>query len=100
MAWLQRMAMTAVSVGLLTIAGCAAPAGHPAVPPVRAEQVPPPPPTRTVVIWQPGHWKWTGADYAWEPGLWIERAGHGTLWQDGYWADGPLRPQWIAAHWL
>ncbi len=83
------------------LAGCAtAPAPHPAVPPLRSEEVPAPPRTRTVMIWQPGHWDWTGEAYAWAPGEWVERAAHGTLWQDGYWSVAAGNSVWVPAHWL
>ena len=73
---------------------------HPPVPPIRTEQVPAPPPSRTVMIWQPGHWEWSGAYYAWTPGEWVPREGHGTLWQDGYWQDNGATSVWVPAHWL
>ena len=75
-------------------------AAHPTVPPLRSEEVPAPPRTRSVVIWRPGHWDWTGEAYAWAPGEWVERAGHGTLWQDGYWSAAAGNPVWVPAHWL
>ena len=87
-------------IGALALAGCAGMPAHPPVPPVQAELVPKPPRTQTVVIWQPGHWDWTGKDYAWTPGLWVKRAGHGTLWQDGFWQDTAGRVEWVAPHWL
>ena len=80
--------------------GCVTIPSHPEVPPLLSEEVPAPPRTRTVVIWQPGHWDWTGQAYAWMPGEWVERAGHGTLWQDGYWSIATGNPVWVPAHWL
>ena len=90
------------AAGLLAslLAGCVTMASHPAVPPLQSEEVPAPPRTRTVVIWRPGHWDWTGAAYAWAPGEWVERAGHGTLWQDGYWGVAAGTSVWVPAHWL
>lgn len=83
------------------LAGCVpAPKPHPPIPPIRAEQVPVPPRSSVVLIWQPGHYDWTGSGYAWVPGEWVDRAGHGTLWQDGYWQDTPQTSAWIAGHWL
>ncbi len=82
------------------LAGCVTAPPHPAVPPLLSEEVPTPPLTRTVVIWQPGHWDWTGDTYAWMPGEWVERAGHGTLWQDGYWSIAAGNSVWVPAHWL
>ena len=33
-------------------------------------------------------------------GVWVERAGHGTLWQDGYWRPGPDGSVWVPGHWM
>lgn len=86
---------------LLLLAGCAAAyPTHPPVPPIRAEQVPTPPPSQAVLIWQPGHFDWNGVEYVWIPGEWVDRAGHGTLWQDGYWQQSAQTSQWIPAHWM
>ncbi|GAC1343174.1 MAG: hypothetical protein NVSMB18_18500 [Acetobacteraceae bacterium] len=87
--------------GLVAVQGCAvAPPGHPPVPPIPAEQVMSPPPSRTAQIWQPGHFDWTGAQYVWVPGAWVQRAGHGTLWQDGYWEPAAQGSVWVPAHWM
>jgi len=84
------------------LAGCvpAPPPPHPPIPPIRSEQVPVPPQSSAVLIWQPGHYDWNGASYLWVPGEWVDRARHGTLWQDGYWQDSPRSSVWIPAHWL
>jgi len=86
---------------LLLLAGCAAAyPTHPPVPPIRAEQVPTPPHSQVVLIWQPGHFDWNGVEYIWIPGEWVDRAGHGTLWQDGYWQQSAQTSQWLPAHWM
>ena len=86
---------------LFFLEGCAAfPPGHLPVPPIRAEQVPAPPNSNVVLIWQPGHYDWTGAAYVWVPGSWVDRAGHGTLWQDGYWRQTQRESVWVPAHWI
>ncbi len=72
-------------------------------PPARAELVPPPPQGAGNVVWQPGHWRYTGAagnpwdwkagEYVpappgrtvWTPGQWIPRNG-GWMWNEGHWA--------------
>ena len=86
----------------LILQGCGGPSGpaHPPVPPVLAEDVPAPPEPRVALIWQPGHYDWTGSDYQWVPGKWVERAGHGTLWQDGYWQRNGGTEVWLPAHWI
>lgn len=88
-------------LSMLALPGCvAATAGHPAVPPVLAEDVPAPPPTRVALIWRPGHYEWSGRTYAWIRGEWVSRAGHGTLWQDGYWRRIGAAEVWMPAHWI
>ncbi len=86
---------------LILLEGCATlPATHPPVPPIPTEQVSAPPPSRVALIWQPGHFDWNGRGYRWTPGAWVERAGHGTLWQDGFWRSTPEGAVWVPAHWL
>ncbi len=92
-------------LSLLLVAGCGgAPreAGPPLdPPPPYAETLPLPPVTEEQLIWQPGHWDWTGVGYTWRDGRYVPQAGHGTQWQPGYWAhgeDGVWR--WVPAHWL
>ena len=84
------------------LAGCVAtyPMLHPPIPPIRAEQVPAPPRSSVVLIWQPGHYDWNGRAYVWVPGEWVDRAGHGTLWQYGYWQDSAQSSAWVPGHWL
>lgn len=70
---------------------------YPPVPPPMAEARPLPPVSRQPLIWQPGHYDWTGSSYVWQPGRYIARdvAGQG-LWQEGY-RDGT--GNWVPAHW-
>jgi hypothetical protein len=97
-----------VAMGLAgTLAGCTAPIPqsaanpYPPAPAVQAEVIPKPPVSEDPLIWQPGHWDWTGGSYVWTPGAWEPREGHGTSWQDGYWSQGPGGQWvWIPAHWL
>ncbi len=89
------------SVLCLLLQGCTSTyATHPRVPPAFAELVPAPPRSEGTLIWKPGHFDWDGADYVKVPGRWVDRAGHGTLWQDGYWkqSDGPS--VWVPGHWI
>ncbi len=89
-------ALCLVLLGACTVAGV----GHPPVPPIRTEQIPAPPSSSVVVIWQPGHYDWNGVDYVWVPGEWVDRAGHGTAWQDGYWEGGAPASVWVPPHWI
>lgn len=65
-----------------------------------AEQVPVPPRSTVTLIWQPSHYDWDGANYQTIPGVWVTRAGHGTLWQDGYWRSNSPISEWVPGHWM
>ena len=88
----------------LVMASCTPPpppSGPPAVPPLQADTMGKPPVTTTPLIWQPGHWDWTGGGYTWAPGEFVPGAGHGVMWMPGYWApaeDGGWT--WQPAHWM
>ncbi len=104
---LGRRALLPGFASALLLAGCAASEGtqqqadvQPQPPPPRNEVIPKPPVSEAPLVWQPGHWDWTGGGYAWRPGRWILRAGHGTLWQDGYWGREGGQWVWIPGHWL
>lgn len=93
---------------LLALSACAVPpanmaAGpnpYPMPPAVQIETIPPPPLSADAQIWQPGHWDWTGAAYAWTPGRWVARAGHGAQWQPGYWTVANGAWTWVPPHWV
>ena len=91
--------------GSLGLAACAIPRGNaynpnPLPPPPRAETIPKPPVTEELLVWQPGHWDWTGAGYVWEPGNYVGRDGHGTLWLDGHWVTQDGGWAWVPGHWV
>ncbi|HEX9138887.1 MAG TPA: YXWGXW repeat-containing protein [Steroidobacteraceae bacterium] len=37
-------------------------------------------------IWTPGYWNYTGGDYFWVPGTWVQPPRVGVLWTPGFWA--------------
>lgn len=85
----------------LAIAGCdgSFPA-YPQAPAPLAERVPEPPPSSQALSWRPGYWDWVGGSYSWVPGQWVPLAGHGAMWQDGYWVRiGFNSYQWIPPGW-
>jgi hypothetical protein len=91
-------------VGASLLAGCAAPTTtaanpFPPVPPPQPEIIPKPPVSGAPLLWQPGHWNWTGTGYVWEPGEYVPAAGHGTLFQTGYWQPTPTGWVWVQPHW-
>ncbi len=97
-----RRAAAMLAAGLV-LAGCVAapPAAppYPPVPPVRPETLPKPPVSEAPLIWEPGHWDWSGTTYNWQAGAWVPRAGHGTMWQDGYWEKKGDTWSWLPGHW-
>lgn len=98
---MARCSIPALVLAALGLAGCVVTyQAYPSVPSPRAEQVPAPPRSSVALIWQPGHYDWTGTTFAWTPGEWVERAGHGTLWQDGYWRRAGDSYAWVPAHWM
>lgn len=93
-----------VAAGLL--AGCAATSSqtvganpYPPVPPPIAETIPKPPVTAEALVWQPGHWNWTGSGYEWAQGQYVPAAGHGNLWMPGWWTHTSSGWQWQPPHW-
>ena len=88
------VARPAVAGGLRRTAGPPAP-----MPPPMAETMPRPPVSPVPLIWQPGHWDWTGSSYVWAPGQYVDLGGPqrhldaGLLGDDRLWlglAAGPL----------
>lgn len=70
---------------------------YPPLPPPRYEVVPPPRGPR--FIWEPGHWQWTGVQYAWVPGRYIARRPHYAQYAPGHWEARRGAWVWVPAHW-
>lgn len=100
--WMKRLIPGLLLAGMLAMTGCvAAPVQpYPPVPPPIAEIVPKPPVSERPMIWQPGHWDWSGNGYSWRQGEWVPREGHGSLWQDGSWTFGNGGWFWVPGHWV
>jgi hypothetical protein len=75
------------------------PAGHryAAVPPPRAEHVPPSPGVR--YVWVPGHWLWNGSEYVWNPGSYLARPAPSLHFIPGHWEPRGGGWVWVAPHW-
>ena len=93
-------------IGIALLAGCAGQtqpdAGanpYPPVPAAVAETIPKPPVTSQALMWQPGHWDWTGGGYVWARGQYVPAAGHGNMWTPGWWSPGAAGWTWQPAHW-
>lgn len=92
-----------LTAGLL--AGCVPPASpeaanpYPPVPDPIPEALPKPPVTAEPLIWQPGHWDWTGSGYVWAKGQYVPAQGHGNLWMPGWWSRPADTWIWQPPHW-
>ncbi len=83
------------------MAGCAAQENpNPPIPPAQTETRPLPPVAAEPLMWQPGHWDWTGGSYVWEPGEYVPAAGHGANWLAGFWQHTDAGWVWQPAHWV
>lgn len=101
---MQRRAFL-LSLGSFALAGASLGAARAALadgprdlPPLRAEGPPPPPPGPRY-IWRPGHWRWTGRVYAWEPGRYLFRRHGWNRFVPGAWRQRPRGWIWVPAHW-
>ncbi len=96
----SRFLAAGLFVGVAALAACAGPGWTP--PPVPApltETMPKPPVTLTPLIWQPGHWDWSGNSYVWQPGQYVPAEGHSSLWMPGWWELVNGGWVWQPAHW-
>lgn len=66
-------------------------------PPKRAE-LPPPAPSPQA-LWQFGHWSWTGAQYLWTPGHYVERPAPTANWISDYWRQEQDGWLWVEGRW-
>jgi len=97
-----------LALGLL--AGCAAEPPSP----VEVQQpgalviVPPPPaprleaqpaPPSESAVWDPGHWRWDGHDYAWVAGHYQERPSPEARWRPDGWIERNGAWVWQPGHW-
>jgi len=105
------------AAALITLAGCGS-SPPPPPPPQPVASAPPP----TVVIvpqtppdprqeaippapsagaaWEAGHWRWTGTEWAWEPGHYVASPRAGSQWVAGYWAQQGNGWVWVPGHWM
>jgi hypothetical protein len=64
-----------------------------------APRVENPPPPSPLMVWEPGHWSWSGAQFVWTPGHYAERPSASATWCPGYWQQGPAGWVWIEGSW-
>lgn len=103
----MRAASILLAAMLLAVSGCATPTGTiieerviaPWPPPAERVEVIPAPPANEVVAWQPGHWHWNSADYAWVSGRYVQQPSHYHAWAPGRWAARGGAWEWTPGHW-
>ena len=85
-----------------TLAGCAVSTDSPPapIPAPMAETIPRPPVSPDPMIWQAGHWNWTGNGDVWIPGQYVAADGHGNQWMSGLWERTDSGWVWHPAHWM
>ncbi len=66
-------------------------------PPVPRVEPKPPAPNRGAV-WIAGHWQWTGDEFRWLTGHWVEEPQ--GLWVPGFWIERPQGFVWIPGRWV
>jgi hypothetical protein len=111
---LARLAVVFLSTLLFAagVPGCSPRSGY--------VKVPPPPPRGEVksskpfnnAVWISGHWEWTGNQYAWKSGQWIQppqgkgsgsgykaKSSGSKKWVSGHWKKTPGGYVWVDGHW-
>lgn len=68
-----RTAVAALLGATWVLAGCVTANPPPPLPAPMTESIPKPPVSAVPLIWQPGHWDWTGSGYGWIPGQYKSR---------------------------
>ena len=89
------LAALLMTVGL---AGFATAQPYPGIPVLRQERIPPPP-HGPRMVWEPGHWQWTGNSYSWIGGHYVRPGRSNAQWVHGHWANQGGRQVWVPAHW-
>ena len=78
--------ITAALIGAAWIlAGCTTINPPVPVPAPMAETMPKPPVSAEPLIWQPGHWDWTGAAMSGYRAPYVSAEGHSIRWMPGFW---------------
>jgi hypothetical protein len=69
-----------------------------APPPVMVEPIPVPP-IHGDYLWRPGYWSWTGAHYAWVPGVYVTAPRTRAAWIPGHWVAAREGWVWVSGRW-
>jgi hypothetical protein len=72
-----------------------------APPPPQVDTIPPPPNADAeAMTWHAGHWMWTGSNWDWEPGHYVQRPAPMAVWEPGHWSQESSGGYvWIDGHW-
>jgi hypothetical protein len=71
-------------------------------PQAQVEFVPPAPPNAPYAVWQPGHWRWSGANgvqWQWVAGNYVMAPPGYHAWVPGRWQPQPSGWMWFEGHW-
>jgi len=63
---------------------------------------PPPAPGSTATTWQPGHWRWVGANgetWVWVSGQYVTPPAGYNYWVPGQWVSANGGWSWVEGHW-
>jgi hypothetical protein len=89
----------ALAAALLLAACTANTPPFPVPPALPTEVLPLPPVSEAPLIWQPGDWVYSGGSYRYEPGHYVPREGHGSVWLFGHWTGGNGQYAWVPGGW-
>jgi len=76
-----------------------------APPPLREEPIPPPRPSSVTTVWETGHWNWTGTEWVWAHGQYVQAPVTQTAqtaqmtWEPGHWMQQPNGWLWVEGRW-
>jgi hypothetical protein len=75
----------------------------PDTPPPQVDAIPPPPTADAdaeVMTWHAGHWMWTGSNWDWDPGRYVQQPAPTAVWEPGHWSQESSGGYvWIDGHW-
>jgi hypothetical protein len=72
-----------------------------APPPPRVETMPPMPTDAPAASWMPGHWAWSGTNWAWVDGQYVPRPQPTARWEPGHWAPQTAGGYvWVDGRWV
>ncbi|MGH8428295.1 MAG: YXWGXW repeat-containing protein [Gammaproteobacteria bacterium] len=105
----QTLSALCLSVCLVSLSACVAPAPYAPAPSYGVVVTTRPPPVRVEVVgrapysgavWVKGHWVWRSGRWVWAPGYWARPPRAGVGWVPGHWVHRPNgRWVWVDGYW-